>query len=348
MPGVRVGLIGAGWVAVNRHLPALQKVPEAALNLIWSRNRDKAREVAGLFGVRTTVSRWQDVARSPEVDAVIIATPPVLHLPATVEALQAGKHVLCQARMARNLDEARKMTTAAQESNLVTALYPPLPGLKGDRVMLRLLHDEKYVGQVREVRITGMSVDTDLGSYRSYRWDPEVSGVNTMTLGMWNEVANRWLGPTARVAALAQSHRHRGSTDPGVPDSVAVAAQLECGATASYHFSNWAAGSPGSRIEIYGDRGALVYRLFAEEIQGLTGADTEFKPVPIPRSERRVQDTDSRFIHAILEGTPVEPSFLEGLLYMQFLEAVALSLKTGRAVSVPPEPRMKTWGRFLN
>ena len=346
MQRVRVGLIGAGWVAVNRHLPALQKIPEADLNLIWSRNRDKARDVAGRFGVRATAARWQDVIHSSEVDAVVIATPPVLHLPATVEALEAGKHVLCQARMARNLDEARKMA-AAQASRLVTALYPPLPGLKGDRVMIRLLHEEGFVGQIREVRITGMSVDTDPESYRSYRWDPQVSGINTMTLGMWNEVANRWLGPTVRVAALARSHRHGGSARMGVPDSVAVAAQLECGATASYHFSNWAAGSPGSRIEIYGDRGALIYRLFAEEIRGLTGADAEFKPIPIPSGEQRVQDTDSQFIRAILEGTPVEPSFQEGLLYMQFLEAVALSLKTGRSVSLPPEPRMETWDRYL-
>ena len=109
MQRVRVGLIGAGWVAVNRHLPALQKIPEVDLKLIWSRDPEKARDVAGRFGVRATVSRWRDVIHSPEVDAVIIATPPVLHLPATVEALNAGKHVLCQARMARNLDEAQKM-----------------------------------------------------------------------------------------------------------------------------------------------------------------------------------------------------------------------------------------------
>ena len=258
---------------------------------------------------------------SPDVDAVIIATPPVLHLPATVEALNARKHVLCQARMARNLDEAQKMLAAARSSGLVTALYPPLPGLKGDRVMIRLLHREGYVGNVREVRITGMSLDTDPGSYRSYRWDPQVSGINTMTLGMWNEVANRWLGPTVRLAALARSHRHGGSAPMGVPDSVAVAAQLECGATATYHFSNWAAGSPGSRIEIYGDRGALVYRLFAEEIRGLKGTGTEFKPIPVPSRERRVQDTDSQFVRAILQRKPVAPSFQEGLLYMQSWKA---------------------------
>ena len=56
MQRVRVGLIGAGWVAVNRHLPALRKIPEADLNLIWSRDPEKARDVAVRFGVRATVS----------------------------------------------------------------------------------------------------------------------------------------------------------------------------------------------------------------------------------------------------------------------------------------------------
>ena len=352
MERVGVGLIGAGWVAVNRHLPALQKLPEVDLRLVWSRNPDKARSVASRFGVGATASCWQDVIHSPKVDAVIIATPPVLHMPATLAALRAQKHVLCQARMARNLSEAQEMLKAARTSRQVTALYPPLPGLKGDRVMIRLLHEDKFVGDICEVRVTGLAVDTKLESYQSYRWDPQVSGLNTMTLGMWNEVVNRWLGPTSRLAALAQSHRHsrsrsRAAPEMDVPDSVVVAAQLGCGATASYHFSNWAAASPGSSIEIYGTQGALVYHLFTEEIRGLSGDGNELKPIPISRLEQRFQDTDSQFIRAILDGSSVEPTFQEGLEYMQFLEAVALSLKLGQTVSLPVESRMQTWGRFM-
>ena len=149
MDRVRVGLIGAGGVARTRHLPALGRIPEADLRLVWSRDPARAAAVADEFGIAGVASSWQEIAESDEIDAVIVATPPVLHHPATLSALSAGKHVLSQARMARNLREAREMLRASEAApQLVTCLYPPLPGLKGDRVMKRMLRDG-YVGDVR-------------------------------------------------------------------------------------------------------------------------------------------------------------------------------------------------------
>ena len=353
MERVRIGLIGAGGVARTRHLPALVKVPETDLRLVWSRDPARAAGVADEFGIAGTASSWEEIAGSDEIDAVIVATPPVLHRPATLRALSAGKHVLCQARMARNLGEAREMLRAAEAApDLVTCLYPPLPGLKGDRVMKRLLADG-YVGDIREVRVTGASL-LEPGDGYSWQQDPDVTGVNAMTMGMWAEVLNRWVGPATRVMATGKSHRRRRATADGdevdsvVPDSLGIAADLECGATATYHFSTAAAFGPGSSIEIYGSRGALVYTLFEERIEGATSGDDTLRPIPVPEAEERRQTTDSEFVRAILEGTPVSPDFPEGARYMEFSEAVAISLATGRGVAVPPPERMDAWGRFLD
>ena len=352
MERVRIGLIGAGGVATTRHLPALKQIPEVDISLIWSRNSNKADKVAVEFGIPATVSSWEYVTDSPDLDAVVIATPPVLHLPATVRALGAGKHVLCQARMARNLGEALKMLSASQASDRVTALYPPRPGLKGDRVMKRLIDEERFVGEIREVRVTGMawSGEWDDGGWEKFVWDSDVAGVNMLTLGMWNEVLNRWVGRSVEVAALTanrQSRRQALSTaGSGVPDSVVVAARLEGGAMASYHFSGAAASPPAQTIEIYGSKGTLVYDLFADEIRAGSQGSFVLSPVVIPAGEERTQDTDSLFVRAIREGTPVMPDFEEGIRYMEFCEAVAVSAKTGSAVSVPPEPRMDSWDRF--
>ena len=114
MERARIGLIGAGGVARTRHLPALVNVPEADLRLVWSRDPARAAGVAGEFGIADTASSWEEIVESEEIDAVIAATPPVLHHPVTLRALSAGKHVLCQARMARNLKEAREMLRAAE------------------------------------------------------------------------------------------------------------------------------------------------------------------------------------------------------------------------------------------
>jgi predicted dehydrogenase len=134
-----------------------------------------------------------------------------------------------------------------------------------------------------------------------------------------------------------------------VPDSLAVAGALACGATATYHLSEHAAFGPGHSIEIYGSRGALVYRLFADEILGATAGSTQLQPIAIPEEKARFQDTDAAFVRAIREGTRVSPDFEEGVRYMAFCEAVAYSVATGAAVSVPlAQPLMEAWGQLLD
>ncbi len=350
MQNLRIGIIGAGGAATNRHLPALKKISGVETSVIWSRDPDKATAVAAQFGIPATADSWQEITNSSELDAVIIATPPVLHLSATLRALDAGKHVLCQARMARNLGEAQQMLSAARKSDLVTALYPPRPGLKGDRVMQRLLHEEQFVGRVHEVRVNGMAWFGE--GWDAFIWDSDVVGVNMLTLGMWNEVVNRWLGPSVEVAALTTIRQPKRQTktgdsvEAGVPDSVVVAARLKCGASASYHFSGHVACPPKQAIEIYGSSGTLFYDLFADEIRGASLSNPELTSIPIPPEEECFQDTDARFIRGIREGTPVLPDFEEGIRYMEFCEAVALSAKTGSAFSLPPQPRMDSWSHF--
>lgn len=71
----------------------------------------------------------------PEVDAVCIGTWPYLHAPVTCATLAAGKHVLCEARMARNVAEARQMLDAAQQTDRIAMLVPSPFGLAGDQLM---------------------------------------------------------------------------------------------------------------------------------------------------------------------------------------------------------------------
>lgn len=243
--------------------------------------------------------------------------------------------------MARNVREALRMVEASRSARLVTVLYPPRPGLKGDRVMKRLLSDG-FVGDIREVRVTSMAHADEPAGY-DWRTSAEAIGVNAMTLGMWAEVLHRWVGPVARVSAVAKS--------PGagqVPVSISIAAELRCGATASYHFASSGAFLPGHSIEIYGSSGALVYRLFAEEILGASGGNKSLEPIPVPQDEERAHSTDLEFIEAIREGKPAAPDFEEGLRYMEFCEAVALSALAGSEVALPlPGPAMSMWNRRL-
>ena len=84
-----------------------------------------------------------------------------------------------------------------------------------------------------------------------------------------------------------------------------------------------------------------------EEIYGQTEGETEMHPIEIPAAEMRDRTMDVEFIEAIRKGTPVAPDFAEGVRYMEFSEAVAQSLYEGRKISMPPEPKMLTFGKLL-
>lgn len=351
MQEIRIGIIGVGAVAQSRHIPRLKAIEGVELAMAWNRTLSKAQDVASEFGFSTAVADWRDIAESPDIDAVVIATPPGTHHEMTLASLAGDKHVLCQARMSRNLKEAHEMRDAAAQSGKVTCLYPPLPGLKGDRTMLRLLQDD-YIGELREAHVVGMAAPAPRDSY-DWRRDPDVTGLHLLTMGMWVEVLNRWVGPATSLGARAAYHFDKVKNSDGelvdatVPDSVSITADLECGATASYHFSTEASFAGPHKIELYGSKGALIYTLFGDEIHGATAGMSSMQPIePLP-DEIRLQTTDAEFIQAIREGTSVHPSFDEGVQYMEFCEAVGQSVMFDKVVDLPPEPLLATWGRTL-
>src|SRR5205085_12385987 len=113
--------------------------------------------VAREFGIGRTFEHWQDMVADPDIDAVVIGTWPYLHCPITLAALAAGKHVLTEARLAMNADEAHRMLAAAQaHPDRVTQVVPSPFGLKGDAVMRELIAGA-YLGELREVHVFSLN-----------------------------------------------------------------------------------------------------------------------------------------------------------------------------------------------
>ena len=89
------------------------------------------------------------------------------------------------------------------------------------------------------------------------------------------------------------------------------------------------------------------YEIF-ENALGATGDAGEPAPMVVSAEEERSQTTDREFIDAIRRGVAVSPTFEEGLRYMEFCEAVALSAHSGSAVRLPlAQPAMDSWGKRL-
>jgi predicted dehydrogenase len=339
---IRVGFVGAGLIARQRHLPGLQAIEGVELVAVANRTHASSSKIATDFGFREVCDDWHDLVSHPEIDAVFISTPPYLHAEATVAALDAGKHVFCQARLARNFAEARVMHDRARRSDRVTMLCPPPHAMAGDFVVKRLLN-EGTLGRLLHVSVRGLGPDyVDQTAPLHWRQDAALSGYNTLALGMWIEVLHRWVGHFASISAHTAYHVPRrvkpGSVSPvevRIADSLGIVGTFKSGALAVLDVSGSTQFSGPPRIELFGSDGTLVYVIGADQILLGKRGEAELQPVEIKADEKRHWTAEADFISAIREGTPVSPDFEEGLRYMEVTEAIYRSARTGQRVSLP-------------
>jgi predicted dehydrogenase len=309
--------------------------------------------VAREFNVPKVATHWEQIVADPDIDAIVIGTWPYLHCPITLAALQAGKHVLTEARLSMNAAEAHRMLTATkQHAHLTTQVVPSPFGLKGHDVMKERI-DSGYLGELREVQAFNFNAAlADPDTPLSWRQDAMLSGFNMLTLGILHETLLRWAPPP--IAVQAQVHAHLATRiDPqsgvrrpvGTPDSVQALAILANGARATYHVSGVTPFGQAAGIRLLGCDGVLCYDLLADRIQGASRRDgltsaraSDLAEIAIPTERARDWTVEADFIAAIRDGKPIEfTTFEAGVTYMEFTEAVARSAQSSEAVKLPLE-----------
>ena len=138
---IRIGIIGAGGIVKTRHMPGLRAIPGVQITQVTNRSLTSAEAFIREFAPEAqAVERWEELASSPDVDVVWIGTHPYMHSEITCYALQHGKHVFTQARMAASMPEANQMWEASiRYPELVTAICPAPHGMKGGELVKKLL-----------------------------------------------------------------------------------------------------------------------------------------------------------------------------------------------------------------
>jgi len=342
---IRVGVIGAGANTRKMHLPGLQAIAGVELREVANRSVESGRRVASEFNIPTVREHWREVATSPDVDAVVVGTWPYLHAPATCLALEHGKHVLCEARMAMNADEARTMLDAArQRPGCVAQLVPSPFTLHIDRTVTRLVSEYK-LGALRHFAFEfAAPPSVPQGADLHWRRDRRYSGDNVMVLGIAYESILRWLGPAQWVAAHAEIVNHR-ARDPEsgddveveIPDYLAVHTRLQNGMSGSFLITETGVPARAPSLQITGEQGALLYDYKMEGTLYFKDADSGLQEVTLSADERGGWRVEEAFINAIRGEEPVtDTTFETGLQYMQFTSAVHESWNNGgRRVDVP-------------
>ncbi len=118
MDKVKVGIIGCGGIANGKHMPSLAKVKECEMVAFCDIIVEKAEEAAKKYGVEgaKVYADYKELLEDKSIDVVHVCTPNRSHSFITVDALEAGKHVMCEKPMAINTVEAQKMLDAAKRT----------------------------------------------------------------------------------------------------------------------------------------------------------------------------------------------------------------------------------------
>ena len=343
---VRVGIIGAGGWTVSRVLPGFLKVPDCEVTVVANRRRETAEKVASQFGIPRVADDWRSIVASDDVDAVFIGTPPSAHKEIALAAPAAGKHVLCQTRIATNAVDAIEMHNAAEWARareVRAMLVPPGPFYRGRRFVAHLVASG-FLGRLRHVQAFNYNSSladpsTPLSAGRN---DVDLYGpYNAAQLGLTYDVMTPWTGHARRVLAQRATFTAERPLTPGgpmaktpYPDEVTVIAETESGAV-QMNVLNWAVHFGESRVELYGETATVAYRLRGDAIFAARAGEDGLRQVPIPPEHDSPWLVEEEFIR-LVRGEIEEPSFSfwDGVKNMQYLEAAYKSALEGRWVEL--------------
>lgn len=351
---VRIGIIGAGGNTRTRHIPGFKAIPGVELVAVCNRTKVSGEKVAKEFGIPRVAENWKEIIEAPDIDAICIGTWPNLHGKLTVAALRAGKHVLTEARMARNLAEAELMLAESKlHPKLVAQIVPAPMSLPFDATIADILA-AGTLGALREVFLTATTDGlANSAMPLSWRQNLTLSGKNTLYLGIYYEMVLRWLGKgvTSLVADAAIFTKERKDEDDvpqptTIPESVTVLGSYAAtttgtaapwgakweptGARLIAHFSGVETTAPRAEIRLNGSKGGLRLDLAKGELWLTNVGETE-QLVTIAPEKRGAWRVEVDFIESIREGKPVRlTDFETGVKYMQFTEAVWESWSNGR------------------
>jgi predicted dehydrogenase len=337
---IRIGIVGAGGIVRAEHVPRFRAIEGVELVAVANRSAESSRRAAQELGIPRAADDWRSLVEDPGVDAVLVGAWPYLHAPVTIGALEAGKHVLTEARMAATADDARAMLRASlARPALVAMVVPASFSLWADATIIRLVQGGS-IGRVRHVRV-GWDASGPGDPSQFWRSQRRYSGQNIMALGIAYEAMARWLGEARSVGAVTRITEpfRPGPSGPvraDVPDHVLATVDFPDDVTAVVEMSARTNAVESNRATFYGSEGTLRVDFGAERIERarLRGA---WEPVEVRDEDRAGWTAEIDFVAAIRGEREVTlTDFATGVAYMAFVEAVNRSATSGKRVPVEP------------
>lgn len=356
MKEVRIGVIGCGGISTHQHLPHYTKIPEVRLVAVCDIIESLAEGAAEKYGAEAWYTDYKELLDREDIDGVSIATPPKWHSEIAIYAAKAGKDILCEKPLARNVKEADAMVEAARNAGVkLMAGYQPRFAWSTNKI--KQIIDDGWIGKPVEIlyihkkegpgkpwfydkEIAGGGIGLDGVVYQAYLFQYFLGKIKTVyakrDMLFPERVARETTGPQGRII---------GKISSSVEDTLALSLTFVNGATGLLYRSWWTHKFPPTMRyeEVYGLDGYIVSGR-RENLRGLEFFTTKDIPglikgwhfLPEPRQVdtphfKRIRE----FVDCIKYDREPLVTGEEGRDAVEVIEAAYISAEEGRVVELP-------------
>lgn len=324
---IRWGILSTAKIGTEKVIPAMQQGESCEVTAIASRDLQRAQEAAGILGIPTSHGSYEDLLADPNVDAIYNPLPNHLHVSWSIQALQAGKHVLCEKPIGLTSAEGQQLVDAGEEHpglKLMEAfMYRHHPQWLRARQIVR----DGGVGELRTIQ-TMFSYFNDDGE--NIRNMADIGGGGLMDIGCYAISLSRFIfeAEPDRVVGIVEY-------DPRFQTDRLASAILDFGRGTST-FTSSTQLVPRQRVNIYGTTGRVEIEIPFNAppdrpclMWHEQGGETE--QIEIPTCDQYTIQGDL-FSRAILDDSPVPTPISDAVDNMKVIEAVVASSQQGRWV----------------
>jgi predicted dehydrogenase len=324
---LRWGVLGVAKIATKKVIPGMRDCRLSEVTAIASRDYHRARNAADELGIAKAYGSYEELLADPEISVIYNPLPNHLHVPWSIKAAEAGKHVLCEKPIALSVDEARQLRDARDRARVKIGeafMVRTHPMWLRARELVR----SGAIGELRAIMSVFSYFNRDPNNIRNV---PEFGGGAVMDIGCYPITMSRFLFEREPLRAVALIER-----DPDMGTDRLSSAMLDFGSGQAV-FTCSTQLAPFQRMQILGTVRRIELeipynippdrpcRLFLDDGSELGGASANTEEFPAVDQYGIQADA---FSNAILEGADVPVPLENAISNMAVIEAVLRSRAT--------------------
>lgn len=336
------GVLGASHFALSATIPAMQKAPGVRVKALASRSLDKAKQAAAQVSVPHAYGSYEELIADPEIEAIYNPLPNNLHVPWSIKAARAGKHVLCEKPIAMTAAEAHDLAQVQRETGKLVAeafMVKYHPQWEAVEAVIK----SGRIGQVRAVQTAFSYTNTDLGNIRNQK---EVGGGALYDIGGYAISTARLAfgAEPSRVAAVCVRDAQSGC-------DALTSAILDFG-VGQCTFVVGTQHVPYQRVHVFGTLGHIEVEIpfnaphnrpckvlvddgfvGAPDFTVAESSDDRAETLPLPAANHYTVQAQA-FSEAVRGGKPIKNDMQSAIANMKVIDAIFRSADSGRFEAV--------------